>query len=66
MDCIEPTPSSPDYLTADQLYIDPSKCIDCEACFEVCPVKAIFPDHDLPTAFQPYLQINAGYFSEPT
>ncbi|WP_342666208.1 ferredoxin family protein [Pseudonocardia spinosispora] len=62
-DCIHPLPSSPDYATAEQLYIDPSSCIDCDACFEACPVEAIHPDFDLPEPMVPYLAINADYFT---
>ena len=42
MDCIHPKPGAPDFETAEQLYIDPEVCIDCDACVEACPVDAIF------------------------
>jgi ferredoxin len=41
-DAIGPRPDSPEFLTTEQLYIDPARCIDCEACVEACPVGAIF------------------------
>ena len=40
VDCIHPTPDEPDYDQAEQLYIDPEECIDCDACVEACPVDA--------------------------
>ena len=44
-------------------YIDPSTCIECDACLAVCPVDAIYPDAELPESMRPYLKINAAYFA---
>jgi len=33
---------------AEQLYIDPEKCIDCDACVEACPVDAITSEDQVP------------------
>lgn len=33
-------------------YIDPSTCIDCGACVPECPFKAIFPEDEVPAAYQ--------------
>src|SRR5689334_21922623 len=33
-DCIHPTKDEPDFATAEQLYIDPAVCIDCDLCRE--------------------------------
>ena len=41
VDCIHPTPDEPGFDEAEQLYIDPEECIDCDACVEACPVDAI-------------------------
>ncbi len=41
VNCIHPTPDEPEFLTAEQLYIDPETCIDCGACIDECPVEAI-------------------------
>jgi NAD-dependent dihydropyrimidine dehydrogenase PreA subunit len=40
VDCIHPTPDEPGFAEAEQLYIDPAECIDCDACVEACPVDA--------------------------
>ncbi len=64
VDCIHPVPSSPEFTTTEQLYIDPTTCIDCNACFEACPVEAIYADLHLPERMHPYLEINAGYFTQ--
>jgi ferredoxin len=41
------------------LYIDPQKCIDCEACVPQCPVDAIFLDENVPAEWQSYIALNA-------
>lgn len=41
------------------LYIDPTECIDCDACVHECPVEAIFPDWDVPPEWQSYIALNA-------
>ncbi len=33
-------------------YIDPATCIDCGACIPECPYTAIFPEDEVPSAFQ--------------
>ena len=53
-----------DFETAEQLYIDPEVCIDCDACVEACPVDAIFPDFDLPEKHSYALEVNAEFFAE--
>ncbi|MBA0126742.1 4Fe-4S binding protein [Haloechinothrix sp. YIM 98757] len=60
--CIHPGPEEPGFEQAEQLYIDPHECIDCDACLEVCPVDAIFPADDIPAQWQHYTQVNADYF----
>jgi ferredoxin len=44
-----------------QLYIDPTECIDCGACVPVCPVTAIFALDDLPEKWQAYIETNKNY-----
>ncbi len=33
-------------------YIDPDTCIDCGACVPECPFAAIFPEDEVPSAYQ--------------
>lgn len=61
--CIHPTPSDPDFATAEMLYINPADCIDCGACVEACPVDAIYDDFELPDHLAVYQSVNADYFS---
>ena len=49
----------------DQLYIDPSECIDCGLCEPECPVDAIFAEDELPDPWHLFRQINARFFARP-
>lgn len=42
-----------------RLYIDPIKCIDCEACVPRCPVEAIYLDENVPPQWRSDIQLNA-------
>jgi ferredoxin len=33
-------------------YIDPNTCIDCGACVPECPYEAIFPEAEVPAAYE--------------
>ena len=63
MDCIHPAPAEREFAGADQLYIDPEVCIDCNVCVPVCPVDAIFADGDLPGEYESALEVNARYYA---
>lgn len=60
--CIRPRPGDQDFLTAEQLYIDPATCIDCQACMDECPIDAVHADYDMPEGLGDLLAINASYF----
>ena len=62
--CIRPRPGDPDFLTVEQLYIDPATCIDCMACMDECPIDVIHPDYDMPDTHGDLLKINADYFGD--
>jgi NAD-dependent dihydropyrimidine dehydrogenase PreA subunit len=64
MDCIHPTPSEEGFNTALQLYINPNECIDCYACFEECPVQAIYSDAEVPDSQKNSITENALYYSD--
>jgi ferredoxin--NADP+ reductase len=61
VNCIQPTPDDPDFLSAEMLHVDPSTCVDCGACVSACPVSAIKPISRLTEAEQPYIEINRVY-----
>jgi len=60
--CIGPLPDDPTFDNTEQLYIDPTRCIDCEACVEACPVGAIYEATRLPPEWREYQAINEAYF----
>jgi ferredoxin len=62
VDCIHPTRDEEGFDEADQLFIDPDTCIDCDLCVAECPVQAIFSPCDLPPKWAEYAQKNADYF----
>ncbi len=62
VDCIHPTKEEAGFETEQMLYIDPQVCIDCGLCVDECPVRAIFPDDELPEAYAVFIQRNADYF----
>jgi NAD-dependent dihydropyrimidine dehydrogenase PreA subunit len=47
----------------EQYFINPNECIDCGACEPACPVSAIFEEGAVPSEWQPFLALNADYFS---
>lgn len=62
VDCIHPTPDEADWEMHDQLYIDPTECIDCDACVVSCPVDAIRPEDAVPPEWRDSIARNASYF----
>lgn len=63
VDCISPNPNSPEFDTAEQLYINPDQCINCAACVEICPVSAIYESDQLPEKWRHYEKVNRDYFN---
>ena len=61
-DCIHPTKNDSDFDSAEMLYIDPDDCLDCDLCLHECPVKAIFPQEDLPAEWKDFAERNAAYY----
>jgi NAD-dependent dihydropyrimidine dehydrogenase PreA subunit len=65
MDVIHPTKDEPAFASADQLFINPDGCIDCNMCVSECPVNAIYQDSDVPAAWSDFIEKNAAFFREP-
>ncbi len=66
VDCIHPTKEEADFEKEEMLYIDPDTCIDCGLCVDECPVKAIFPDDELPEKWAHFKERNTAYFANKT
>ena len=64
VDCIHPRKDEESFAAAEQLYIDPDTCIDCGLGVDECPVKAIFPEEDVPANMKQYVQINRDAFKK--
>ncbi|MFD9665811.1 4Fe-4S binding protein [Rhodococcus sp. NPDC059968] len=64
VNCIHPTPDEKPFATTEMLYIDPDTCIDCGACVDECPVDAIYPDIVISESDEPYLAINADFYTK--
>jgi ferredoxin len=62
VDCIHPTADEAGFDEAEQLYIDPHECIDCDACVEACPVPAITTEDEVPPEWQEYIERNAAFY----
>lgn len=58
-DCVEVCPVEAFHLGPRMVYINPETCIDCDACVPACPVKAIFPQDDVPAKWEKFIAINA-------
>ena len=56
VDCIHTTEGE------NQLYINPDECIDCAACEPACPVDAISMQSDVPSEWEPFIEINRKFF----
>jgi NAD-dependent dihydropyrimidine dehydrogenase PreA subunit len=62
VDCIHPTSDEPGFEEAEQLFIDPRECIDCDACVEECPVDAVFPLDLLPAQWSGFAKRAEAFF----
>jgi ferredoxin len=49
VECIKPGAPVEQWPT---YYIDPATCIDCGACVPECPYHAIYPEEEVPAAYQ--------------
>jgi ferredoxin len=58
-DCVEVCPVDCFKEGPNFLVIDPDECIDCTLCEPECPVKAIYPEDDVPAGQEEFVKLNA-------
>jgi ferredoxin len=58
-ECVAVCPVSCFHGDGEQLYIDASVCIECQACVPVCPVHAIYDTDDLDRMRDHWVAVNA-------
>ncbi|MBI5460594.1 MAG: ferredoxin family protein [Gammaproteobacteria bacterium] len=58
-DCVEVCPVDCFHEGPNFLVIDPEECIDCTLCEPECPAEAIFPEDDIPSGQEHFLELNA-------
>ena len=63
VDCIHPRKDEPEHEKVNQLYINPTECIDCGACVPACTSDSILPVDDIPEDKKPFIETNAAYFN---
>ena len=57
-----PPPGRSTSRESTKLYIDPTECIDCDACVEACPVDATMSEDDVPAQWEIFREIDRVYF----
>src|SRR3954468_18288901 len=57
-DCVTVCPVDAFHEGDRMVYINPDTCVNCDACVAACPVHAIYSEENLPSQYQPYIQIN--------
>jgi ferredoxin len=57
-DCVEVCPVDCFHEGPNFLVIDPDECIDCTLCEPECPVTAIFPEDDVPSGQEAFIELN--------
>ncbi|MCA9062176.1 MAG: ferredoxin family protein [Planctomycetaceae bacterium] len=57
-DCVVVCPMDCFREGESMLFIAPEECIDCGACIPECPVEAIYSEHDVPTEWADYVELN--------
>jgi ferredoxin len=56
---VEHRPDGAASVLPRQLFIDPSRCIDCSMCALECPWEAIYDENEVPEAFRDDIAQNA-------
>ena len=52
VDCLHEIPDP------HMLIVNPDECIDCDACVPLCPVNAIYPEAEVPSEYEEWIEKN--------
>ena len=58
-DCVTVCPCDSFHEGETMVFIDPGKCIDCDACASECPTEAIYFEDNVPEKWHGYIKLNA-------
>jgi len=58
-DCVTVCPSDSFHTGVTMVYINPTTCIDCDACVPECPVEAIYEESEVPEEWKSFISVNA-------
>ena len=61
--CVDACPVECIYEGDDQFFIHPEECIDCGACFSICPTGAIFSVSDVPDEWLGFIAKAKAHFT---
>jgi ferredoxin len=57
-ECVDVCPAACFHADEQMVYVDPVECIDCLACIVACPVRAIYPEDEVPAAEHAWIELN--------
>jgi ferredoxin len=57
-ECVDVCPAACFHVDETMVYVDPQECVDCMACIVVCPVKAIYPEDEVPEPLRSWIELN--------
>jgi len=58
MECVAVCPADCFHEGPNFLVIDPAKCMNCTLCIVVCPVGAIYMQHEVPEIQRNFIELN--------
>lgn len=58
-ECVTVCPVDSFHEGPNMLVINPTSCIDCDACVSICPTQAIYPEDAVPEHWREFVELNA-------
>jgi ferredoxin len=57
-ECVDVCPVACFHADNEMVYVSPDDCVDCMACVVSCPVRAIYPEKEVPESERRWIEIN--------